>query len=86
MIILQKEAEKQLQDRNVYKDVEFTKKILQDLTENSNKLFHNLKTKEKIDGNQLSILHMNTKIPVIYGSSICYLRFIKGCMTCQEGL
>ena len=33
------EAEKQLKDQNVYKDVDFTEKILQDLAETSNKMF-----------------------------------------------
>ena len=33
------QAEKQLKDQNVYKDVEFTEKILQDLAETSNKMF-----------------------------------------------
>ena len=42
------EAQKQLKDENVYK-VEFTKKILQDLVETSNKMFRSLKTKGKID-------------------------------------
>ena len=43
------EAQKQLKDENVYKGVEFTKKILQDLAETSNKMFRSLKTKGKID-------------------------------------
>ena len=33
------DAEKQLKDKNVYKNVDFTKKILQDLAETSNKMF-----------------------------------------------
>ena len=49
-----KEAEKLLKDRNVvYKDVDFTEKILQDLAETSNKMFWSLKTKGKIDEKQL---------------------------------
>ena len=47
------EAEKQLKDQNVYKDVDFTEKILQDLAETSNKMFRSLKTKGKIDEKQL---------------------------------
>ena len=43
------EAQKQLKDENVYKGVEFTKKILQDLAETSKKMFRSLKTKGKID-------------------------------------
>ena len=37
------EAEKQLGDKNIYKDVSFNEKILRDLVETSNKFFLNLK-------------------------------------------
>ena len=47
------EAEKLLKDQDVYKDVKFTEKILQDLAETSNKIFRSLKTKGKIDEKQL---------------------------------
>ena len=47
------ETEKQLKDQNVYKDVDFTEKILQDLAETSNKMFRSLKTKGEIDEKQL---------------------------------
>ena len=39
------EAEKQLSDENIYKDINFKNKILQELADNSNKLFKSLKTK-----------------------------------------
>ena len=42
------EAEKQLRDANVYKDVSFIENVLQDLVGTSNKLFENLKAKGKI--------------------------------------
>ena len=35
--------EKQLSDKNVYKEVNFDEKLMQDLTETSNKIFRNLK-------------------------------------------
>ena len=47
------EAEKQLSDANVYKDVSFNEKMLQDLVGTSNKLFQNLKSKGKISNKQL---------------------------------
>ena len=47
------EAEKQLKDQKVYKDIEFTEKILQDLAQTSNKMFRSLKTKGNIDEKQL---------------------------------
>ena len=43
-----KEAEKQLNDTNVYTDVCFNEKLLQELVGTSNKLFQNLKAKGKI--------------------------------------
>ena len=39
------EAEKQLSDKNVYKDVNFNEKLIQDLTETSNKIFRILKNR-----------------------------------------
>ena len=39
--------------QDVFKDVDFTEKILQDLAETSNKMFRSLKTKRKIDEKQL---------------------------------
>ena len=47
------EAEKQLKDKNVYKDVDFTKTILQDLAETSSKMCRSLKTKGEIDEKQV---------------------------------
>ena len=42
------EAEKQLSDENVYKDINFKDNILQELADDGNKLFRNLKTKGSI--------------------------------------
>ena len=42
------EAEKQLSDKSVYRDVNFKNKILQDLAQTSNDIFKNLKRKRKI--------------------------------------
>ena len=47
-----KEAEKQLNDANVYKDVCFNAKLLQELVGTSNKLFQNLKAKGNISDKQ----------------------------------
>ena len=47
------EAEKQLSDTNVYKDVSFNENMSQDLVGTSNKLFQNLKSKGKICDKQL---------------------------------
>ena len=37
------EAEKQMNDENVYKDVNFNEKLIQDLAETSNKIFRTLR-------------------------------------------
>ena len=37
------EAEKQLSDKNVHKEVKFNEKLIQDLTETSKKIFRNLR-------------------------------------------
>ena len=42
------EAEKQLSDKNAYRDVNFNCKILQNLAETSNDIFKNFKRKGKI--------------------------------------
>ena len=47
-----KEAEKQLNDTNLYKDVCFNAKLLQELVGTSNKLFQNLKAKGNISDKQ----------------------------------
>ena len=47
------EAERQLGDITVYKDVNFKKKMLQDLVETRNKLFRNLKNKGEITEEEL---------------------------------
>ena len=48
-----KEAEKQLNDTNVYTDVCFNEKLLQELVGTSNKLFQNLKAEGKIGDKEL---------------------------------
>ena len=57
-----KEAEKQLNDANVYKDVCFNAKLL--------------KLKEKLVTSNLNILRINIKKLLILVNSIFYLRYI----------
>ena len=81
-----KEAEKLLKDRNVvYKDVDFTEKILQDLAETSNKMFWSLKTKGKIDEKQLKYFTYEYKKTCNLGKLYLLPKIHKGYMTCQEG-
>ena len=48
-----KEAEKQLNDTSVYKDLSFIDRLSQELVATSNKLFQNLKANGKINDKQL---------------------------------
>ena len=55
------EAEKQLSDQNVYRDVDFKDKILHDLADSSNKLFQNLKRKGSITEKELKYFTIDFK-------------------------
>ena len=55
------EAERQLRDVTVNKDVNFKEKMLQDLAETSNKLFRNLKNKGGIAEKQLKYFTIDFK-------------------------
>ena len=55
------EAEKQLSDTNVYRDVNFKSKTPQDLAETSNDIFKNLKRKGKITKKKLKQFIINQK-------------------------
>ena len=55
------EAERQLGDVTVNKDVNFKEKMLQDLAETSNKLFRNLKKKGEITEKQLKYFTIDFK-------------------------
>ena len=55
------EAKKQLSDQSVYRDVEFKDKILQDLTDSSNKLFQNLRRKGSITEKELKYFTIDFK-------------------------
>ena len=56
------EAEKQLSDKNVYKDVKLNKKLIQDLTETSSKIFRNLKNGGFITDKELKYFSFDHKI------------------------
>ena len=59
---------KQWNDESVYKSVKFKDKILQDLAEESNRIFKGLKQKRKITENNQSILQLNMKKLPIWGN------------------
>ena len=56
------EAEKQLSDKTIYKDVTFNKNIIPNLTEKSNKIFENLKRRGFISEKQLKYFRFDFKI------------------------
>ena len=76
------EAEKQLSDKSVYRDVNFNSKILQNLAETSNSIFKNSKRKGKITGNKLKHFIINHKKLPTEERCICYPKFIKGYKMC----
>ena len=55
------EAETQLSDENIYKGINFEDKILQQLADNSNKLFKSLKTKGSITEKELKYFTIEFK-------------------------
>ena len=55
------EAEKQLSDKSLHRDVNFKSKILQDLAETSNDIFRDLKRKGKITEKELKYFIINHK-------------------------
>ena len=48
------EAERQLKDENVYRNVNFNEKLIEDLTEYSNKIFKDLRREGYLTGKQLN--------------------------------
>ena len=61
------EAENQLSDKTVYRNVNFKSKILQDLAETSNDIFKNLEKKRKIKEKELKYFIINHKKAINLG-------------------
>ena len=55
------EAEKRLSEKNIYKEVNFNEKLIQDLTKTSNKIFRNLKNRGFITDKQLKYFSIEYK-------------------------
>ena len=72
------EAQKQLSDKNVYKEVKFNEKLIQDLTETSNKIFRNLRNGGFITDKELKYFSFDHKKAFNLGNSTSFLKFIKG--------
>ena len=66
------EAEKQLGDKNIYKDASFNDKILGDLVETSNQMFLNLKRKGSISEKEMKYFVYNYKNASNLGK-LCFL-------------
>ena len=71
------EAEKQLNNKSVYKNVTFKEKILQDLAETSNNIFKSLRGKGKLLKSSLSISLLLIRRLRIWEECTYYLKFIK---------
>ena len=73
-----REAEKQLEDPNVYRKVAFKDKILSQLVDCSNRFFKNLKMKGHITKKELTnTFVMSLRKAVILESFTCYPKYIK---------
>ena len=70
------EAEKQLSDKNVNKEVNFDGKLIQDLTETSNKIFRNLKKRGFIADKELKYFRFDYKRA--WKNCTFFLQFMKG--------
>ena len=55
------EAEMQLSDKNVYTEVKFNEKVIQDLTETNNKIFRNLRNGDFITDKELKYFSFDHK-------------------------
>ena len=67
------EEERQLGDDNVYKDVNFKEKMLQNVAETGNELFRNLKNKAEIT--ELKYFMIDFKKAKIWANCICCPKF-----------
>ena len=70
------EAEKQLGDKNIFQDVNFSDKILRDLVDKSNKIFRSLKSQGKVTEKELKYLDMNVRKLLIEVRCIYFLMFL----------
>ena len=77
------EAERQLGDTSIYKDVSFNDKVLSDLVDNSNKLFQCLKRKGSITDKELKYFYTIIKILLIWVNCTSCLKSINVCLMCQ---
>ena len=78
------EAEKQLSNKKVYKEVRNSENILSTLAEMSNKIFSGLKKTGYITEKQLNILPMNIENPSTLVYFISFIKFSKGCIMSQD--
>ena len=74
------EAEGQLRDVTVYKDVDFKEKMLQDLAETSNKLFRNVKDKMGITEKELKYFMIGFK----KATNLCKLYLLPKICVCSQ--
>ena len=77
------EAERQLGDTSIYKDVSFNDKVLSDLVDNSNKLFQCLKRKGSITDKELKYFLYNYKNSTNLGKLYLLPKSINVCLMCQ---
>ena len=74
------EAEKQLGEKNIYKDTDFKEKTLQELIETSNSLFKNFKKKGCITEKELKYFSIEFKKATNLGKLYLLPRLINVCL------
>ena len=77
------QAEKQLRDKKVYRDVEYNVNILKDLAEASNEIFSSLKRRGFITEKQLKYFTLSTEKPLNLANFTFYLKFIRNFLMYQ---
>ena len=77
-----RETDKQLTDKNICKENKFYEKLIQDLTESSNKIFRSLKNAGFITYKELKYFSFNHKRACNLSRLYFLLKFVKGFLTC----
>ena len=70
------EANKQLEDKTVYKDIDFKEAILSDLVDKSNRILKSLYTRKFIKEKELKYFSYDFKQTTYLLNYICYLKFV----------
>ena len=74
------EAERQLKDEEIYRSVTFNEKLIEVLTEYSNKMLKDLKREGHLFEKQLNCYRFKYRKKCNVGKFYLHLKYIKGCI------